>query len=75
MSGTKPMSNAPSLEVVSQWGAIHILVNNAGISGLSRMNDADDSKWYDIVDTNLHGMYLAHQSGAAPHARIRPAAE
>ena len=45
-------------EVVSQWGAIHILVNNAGISGLSRMNDADDSKWYDIVDTNLHGMYL-----------------
>ncbi len=22
------------------------------------MSDADDSKWYDIVDTNLHGMYL-----------------
>ena len=44
-------------QVVSQWGAIHILVNNAGISGLSRMDDADDSKWYDIVDTNLHGMY------------------
>ena len=44
-------------QVVGQWGAIHILVNNAGISGLSRMNDADDSKWYDIVDTNLHGMY------------------
>ena len=45
-------------DVVNQWGAIHILVNNAGISGLSRMTDTDDSKWYDIVDTNLHGMYL-----------------
>jgi len=45
-------------EVVSQWGEIHILVNNAGISGLSLMNDVDDSKWFDIVDTNLNGMYL-----------------
>ena len=44
--------------IVGQWGAIHILVNNAGISGLTLMNDADDSKWYDIVDTNLNGMYL-----------------
>jgi ketoreductase len=45
-------------EIVAKWGAIHILVNNAGISGLSLIDDEDDSKWYDIVDTNLHGMYL-----------------
>lgn len=45
-------------EIVSQWGAIHILVNNAGISGLSQINDPDDSKWFDILDTNLNGMYL-----------------
>lgn len=45
-------------EIVTRWGAIHILVNNAGISGLSLMSDADDSKWYNIVDTNLNGMYL-----------------
>ena len=44
--------------VVSRWGAIHILVNNAGRSGLSTMNDPDDSKWYDIIDTNLNGLYL-----------------
>jgi ketoreductase len=44
--------------VVAEWGAIHILVNNAGMSGLSMIDDADDSKWYDIVDTNLNGMYL-----------------
>ena len=45
-------------EIVSQWGAIHILINNAGISGLSLINDSDDSKWFDILDTNLNGMYL-----------------
>jgi len=45
-------------EIVAQWGKIHILVNNGGISAMSLMRDADDSKWYDIVDTNLNGMYL-----------------
>jgi len=45
-------------EIISKWGAIHILVNNAGISGLSRIDDPDDSKWFNIVDTNLNGMYL-----------------
>jgi ketoreductase len=45
-------------DVASRWGGIHILVNNAGISRLSLIDDPDDTKWYDIVDTNLHGMYL-----------------
>jgi ketoreductase len=45
-------------QVASQWGAIHILVNNAGISGLSRIDDEDDGKWHDIIDTNLNGLYL-----------------
>jgi len=45
-------------EVAAHWGAIHILVNNAGISGLTPMDDPDDSKWYDIVNTNLNGMFL-----------------
>lgn len=44
--------------IASDWGAIHILVNNAGISGLSMISDLDDSRWYDIIDTNLHGLYL-----------------
>ena len=44
--------------VVAKWGAIQILVNNAGISGLSLIDDPDDSKWYKILDTNLNGMYL-----------------
>ena len=45
-------------KVVAKWGAIQILVNNAGISGLTLIEDSDDSKWYNILDTNLNGMYL-----------------
>jgi ketoreductase len=44
-------------QLVSTWGAVHILVNNAGISGLSLISDEDDGKWLDIIDTNLNGMY------------------
>ena len=44
--------------IVSQWGAPHILVNNPGISGLSMIDDPDDGKWFDIVNTNLNGLYL-----------------
>jgi len=44
--------------VVETWGSIDILVNNAGLSGLSRMDDPDDSRWHNILETNLTGMYL-----------------
>lgn len=45
-------------DTAARWQTIDILVNNAGISGLSPIDDPDDGKWYDILDTNLNGMYL-----------------
>lgn len=54
----KPEVEQAMATVVSQWGAVNILVNNAGISGLSLITDPDDGKWFDIVDTNLNGLYL-----------------
>ena len=44
--------------LLSHWGAPHILVNNAGISVLSMIDDPDDGQWFDIVNTNLNGLYL-----------------
>jgi ketoreductase len=44
--------------LLSQWGPPHILVNNAGVSGLSMIDDPDDGQWFDIVNTNLNGLYL-----------------
>lgn len=40
------------------WGRVHILVNNAGVSGMTPMDDVDDGLWHTIVDTNLTGAYL-----------------
>lgn len=45
-------------DVIDKWHAVHILVNNAGISGLTMIDDPDDAKWQAILDTNLNGMYL-----------------
>ncbi len=44
--------------IVEKWGTIDILVNNAGVSGITRIDDADDRPWRDIVETNLTGTYL-----------------
>ena len=45
-------------KVLAAWGGVDILVNNAGISGLNRMDDPDDSRWHDIIGTNLTGTYF-----------------
>ncbi|MEE9550214.1 MAG: SDR family NAD(P)-dependent oxidoreductase [Candidatus Binatia bacterium] len=44
--------------VYDTWGAIDILVNNAGLSGLNLIDDQEDTRWYDILETNLTGVYL-----------------
>lgn len=44
--------------VLGAWERIDILVNNAGVSGLNRIDDEEDKRWYEIVDTNLTGTYL-----------------
>jgi ketoreductase len=54
----KPDVERAIAALVAEWGAVHILVNNAGIAGLSLLSDPDDSRWFDIIDTNLNGLYL-----------------
>jgi len=44
--------------ITRAWGQINILVNNAGISGITKIDDADDSRWLDIIQTNLTGTCL-----------------
>ncbi len=57
------------------WGRVDILVNNAGASGMTPMDDVDDSLWHTIVDTNLTGVYLLTKEvlgimGGNGHGRI-----
>lgn len=53
-------------EVAANWGANHIPVNSAGISGLSRLDDPDGAMWYDILDPNLSGVGLLPRVGPCP---------
>jgi NAD(P)-dependent dehydrogenase (short-subunit alcohol dehydrogenase family) len=55
-------------------GAVHYLVNNAGLVRMSRLDDLDEEEWDLVLDTNLKGMYvvtralapsIAHAGGGA----------
>jgi NAD(P)-dependent dehydrogenase (short-subunit alcohol dehydrogenase family) len=40
------------------FGAVHDLVNNAGLVRMSPLDDLDEDEWDLVLDTNLKGMYV-----------------
>ncbi len=42
---------------VARWGAIDVLVNNAGLGGPTPLDDADDARWDAILATNLTAVF------------------
>jgi NAD(P)-dependent dehydrogenase (short-subunit alcohol dehydrogenase family) len=40
------------------FGAIQLLVNNAGLVRMSALDDLDEEEWDLVLDTNLKGMYV-----------------
>lgn len=62
---------ATAKEIVAKLGAVHILVNNAGVTrdGLVlRMKSAD---WDDVLNTNLKGAFLLTQALLQPMMKAR----
>ncbi|MEU7147203.1 3-oxoacyl-ACP reductase FabG [Streptomyces sp. NPDC039022] len=43
---------------VGRYGTIDILVNNAGRSGGGVTADISDDLWFDVINTNLHSVFL-----------------
>ncbi len=52
--------------IVDRFGKIDIVVNNAGISGVTPVDAAETAAWLDIIQTNVIGTYYVTRA-AAPH--------
>jgi 3-hydroxybutyrate dehydrogenase len=44
-------------EIVTRWGAVQILINNAGVARAVNFTDMADDVWDDTLETNLSGAY------------------
>lgn len=47
--------------MVSHWGGVDVVVNNAGVSDTKPFLDYSDDDWNAIVDTNLKGAWMVAQ--------------
>ena len=68
---TMDVRDAKSVEtgvhrIVDRFGKIDIVVNNAGISGVTPVDAADTAPWLDIIQTNVLGTYFVTRA-AVPH--------
>jgi NAD(P)-dependent dehydrogenase (short-subunit alcohol dehydrogenase family) len=55
-------------EVVAQFGALHVLVNNAGILHVGSVEETSEAEWDRLVDVDLKGVFLASRA-ALPELR------
>ena len=53
-------------KIVSTYGKIDVLINNAGITKLEAFSDMDTDEWKNIVEVNLFGTYNMCKA-VAPH--------
>src|SRR4051794_5352526 len=53
---------AATQQTVKDLGTPFLLVNNAGITRIGRMEDAKLSDWQAVIDVNLTGVFLCTQS-------------
>lgn len=51
--------------VVSKWGALDVLIANAGIGHFAPIDQMDPKAWHDMIDTNLNGVYHTLHAGVS----------
>lgn len=54
--------------VMSEFGRIDALVNNAGVADFRPMDETDFATWRTVMETNLDGVFLASQA-VIPHLK------
>lgn len=63
--------NAMTAAVLEDFGALHILVNNAGITRDGLLARMKNEQWRDVIDTNLSGVFHLCRAAARPMLRQR----
>lgn len=61
-------------EVVSQFGSLDVLVNNAGITRDNLLMRMKEQEWDDVIDTNLKGVFNCIQKATPQMLRQRSGA-
>ncbi len=51
-------------QAAERFGSVDILVNNAGMNIRSKLDDATDSEWHKIMDTNSQSVFMFSQEAA-----------
>lgn len=53
-------------QTLERWGALDILVANAGFGGRGPLVDGDTARWKAMLDTNVFGLLLTLKHGVKP---------
>ncbi len=53
---------AGAQRITDRFGRIDIVVNNAGVSGVTPIDSADTKSWMDILNTNVVGAYFVSRA-------------
>jgi 3-oxoacyl-[acyl-carrier protein] reductase/2-deoxy-D-gluconate 3-dehydrogenase len=54
---------------VSEFGAVDVLVNNAGVTAQVNLLELDEAEWDRIFDTNVRGMFLCSREAGRRFAQ------
>lgn len=60
--------NAMVTQAVETFGRLDVLVNNAGIVTVFRLEEMPEDEWDRVIDVNLKGMFLCARA-AVPHLK------
>lgn len=67
------MASSPSVDAmvaaaIDRWGAVDVLINNAGVARDHFLTRVTDDEWRDVIDTNLSGPFYAIRA-VTPHMK------